>query len=154
MMKIIWKNIALEWLFYWFLKFTLALIAAMLVLGLTGVNLLTKVYPYVKTTLSMNEITTYAKAYLASTNKQFLEFRVPTEQFVRDDMINSVSYVVPTSLADNAIALHAFIYGPQQTTSTDETASGTDNTSTNSTNKYKQFKQQYLYPLCTNSRAS
>ena len=33
MMKIIWKNIALEWLFYWFLKFTLALIAAMLVLG-------------------------------------------------------------------------------------------------------------------------
>ena len=32
-MKIIWKNIALEWLFYRFLKFTLALIAAMLVLG-------------------------------------------------------------------------------------------------------------------------
>ncbi|WP_207706697.1 LCP family protein [Acetobacterium tundrae] len=96
---------------------------------LTDVNLLTKVYPYIKTTLSVKEITTYTKAYLASTNKQFLEFRVPTDQFVRDDMINSVSYVVPTSLADNAIALHSFIYGSQQTTPTDGTTSSPDNSS-------------------------
>src|SRR5665647_54554 len=37
-----------------------------------GVTLLRKVYPYVKTTLSLKEITTYAKAFLESTNKQFL----------------------------------------------------------------------------------
>jgi len=43
MMKIIWKNIALEWLFYWFLKFTLALIAAMLVLGQLNIKTFTSV---------------------------------------------------------------------------------------------------------------
>jgi len=101
--------------------------------ALTGVKLLTKVYPYVKTTLAINEITIYAKAYLASADKQFLEFRIPTDQFVQDDMINNISYVVPTSLADNAIALHAFIYGSLQTLPTDGTTSATDNSSSMTT---------------------
>ncbi|MBK5245557.1 MAG: LCP family protein, partial [Eubacteriaceae bacterium] len=93
---------------------------------LSGLNLLGKVYPYIKTTLSVQEMTTYAKAFLESSNKQFFEFRLPTDKFVRDAMINSISYVVPNTLADNVIALHAFIYGPIQTTITDgTTADGT-----------------------------
>lgn len=106
----------------------------------TGISLLSKVYPYIKTTLSISELTTYAKAFLESPDKQFLEFRLPTDTHVTTAMINSVSYVVPNSLADNVIALHAFIYGPVQTTTTTDTttASGsssatTDNSSTDST---------------------
>ncbi len=88
----------------------------------TGINLLSKVYPYIKTTLTINEITTYAKAFLGSSDKQFLEFRLPTDAHVKTAMINSISYVVPTTLADNVIALHAFIYGPVQTPTTSEPA--------------------------------
>ena len=100
----------------------------------TGLSLLSKVYPYIKTTLSISEITTYAKAFLESPDKQFLEFRLPTDTHVTTAMINSVSYVVPTSLADNVIALHAFIYGPVQTAVTTDTAttSGSSTTTTNS----------------------
>ncbi|MDP2842264.1 MAG: LCP family protein [Acetobacterium sp.] len=99
----------------------------------TGISLLSKVYPYIKTTLSISEITTYAKAFLESPDKQFLEFRLPTDTHVTTTMLNSVSYVVPTSLADNVIALHAFIYGPVQTAATDSTpASGSSTTTTDS----------------------
>lgn len=100
----------------------------------TGISLLSKVYPYIKTTLSISELTTYAKAFLESPDKQFLEFRLPTDTHVTTAMINSVSYVVPNSLADNVIALHAFIYGPVQTTTTTDTttANGSSSTATDS----------------------
>lgn len=96
----------------------------------TGISLLSKVYPYIKTTLSISEITTYAKAFLESPDKQFLEFRLPVDTHVKDTMINSVSYVVPDTLADNVIALHAFIYGPVQTTTTTDTTTGNENSTT------------------------
>jgi LCP family protein required for cell wall assembly len=106
----------------------------------TGISLLGKIYPYIKTTLSISELTTYAKAFLESPDKQFLEFRLPTDANVTTAMINSVSYVVPNSLADNVIALHAFIYGPIQTTTTTNTtavngssSTATDSSSTDST---------------------
>lgn len=116
---------------------------------LSGVNLLGKVYPYVKTTLSIQEMTTYAKAFLQSTNKQFFEFRLPTNEFVLDAMINNISYVLPNTLADNVIALHAFIYGPAQTattnetTATDKNASNTDSTATNGTTAGKTNTSGY-----------
>lgn len=78
----------------------------------TGLNLLSKVYPYVQTTLSINEMGTYAKAFLGSSDKAFHEFRVPTDTSVISTMISGVSYVVPDTLYDNVIALHDFIYGP------------------------------------------
>lgn len=97
----------------------------------TGISLLGKIYPYIKTTLSISELTTYAKAFLESPDKQFLEFRLPTDTHVTTAMINSVSYVVPKSLADNVIALHAFIYGfVQPTTTTNTTASSESSTTT------------------------
>lgn len=94
----------------------------------TGISLLSKVYPYIKTTLSISELTTYAKAFLDSPDKQFLEFRLPTDANVTTAMINSVSYVVPNTLVDNVIALHAFIYGPTQTTTTTTTGTGSATT--------------------------
>ena len=104
--------------------------------AITGVNLLSKVYPYVKTTLSIKELTTYAKAFLESTDKEFLEFRVPTDKFVLNAMINGVSFVVPNSLADNVIALHAFIYGPKQTEVAASSTSGTSSTSSSTYTAY------------------
>ncbi len=99
----------------------------------TGLSLLSKVYPYIKTTLSISEITTYAKAFLESPDKQFLEFRLPTDTYATTDMINGVSYVVPNNLVNNVIALHAFIYGPVQTATTNTaTTSGSSTTTTNS----------------------
>jgi LCP family protein required for cell wall assembly len=100
----------------------------------TGISLLGKVYPYIKTTLSISELTTYAKAFLESPDKQFMEFRLPTDAYATTAMINSVSYVVPNNLVNNVIALHAFIYGPAQTTTTTDTttASGSSSTATNS----------------------
>ncbi|MEO1815685.1 MAG: LCP family protein [Acetobacterium sp.] len=100
----------------------------------TGISLLGKVYPYIKTTLSISELTTYAKAFLESPDKQFMEFRLPTDAYATTAMINSVSYVVPNNLVNNVIALHAFIYGPAQTTTTTDTttASGSSSTATDS----------------------
>lgn len=90
----------------------------------TGINLLSKVYPYVQTTLDLSEITTYAKAFLGSSDKAFYEFRVPTDKNVLTTMINGISYVVPNTLYDNVISLHDFIYGPisDDKTSTDPTS--------------------------------
>lgn len=101
--------------------------------AMTGVNLISKIYPYIKTTLSISEITTYAKAFLGSADKQFLEFRLPTDAYVKNAMINSISYVVPNTLADNVIALHAFIYGPATTAASSTTGTAGTSSSTGST---------------------
>lgn len=94
----------------------------------TGINLLSKIYPYVQTTLNINEMTSYAKAFLSASDKAFFEFRVPTDKNVLTTMISGISYVVPDTLYDNVIALHDFIYGPtiddslkDPTTTQDET---------------------------------
>lgn len=91
----------------------------------TGVNLLNKVYPYIKTTLSLKEIVTYAQVFMNSDDTQekaFLDFRVPTDQYNYSGMINEVSYVIPHSLSSNVVELHRFIYGPTTITKTDGTS--------------------------------
>lgn len=125
----------------------------------TGISLLSKVYPYIKTTLTINEITTYAKAFLESPDKQFLEFRLPTDKYVRNAMINGASFVVPNSLADNVIALHAFIYGPVQTAAseTTTTANGTtsgSNTSTSSSSTGSGNRTNIESPISSSNTSS
>ncbi|MBU4440709.1 MAG: LCP family protein [Acetobacterium sp.] len=127
----------------------------------TGISLLSKVYPYIKTTLSISELTTYAKAFLDSPDKQFLEFRLPTDANVTTAMINSVSYVVPNTLVDNVIALHAFIYGPVQTTTStgsattagDSSTTTTDQSSTGNTSSSTGNRTNVTSPV-TNSNTS
>ncbi len=99
----------------------------------TGINLLSKIYPYVQTTLNINEMTAYAKAFLSGSNKAFFEFRVPTDKNVLTTMINGISYVVPDTLYDNVIALHDFIYGPIIDESTSDPALTQDETSLKTT---------------------
>ena len=86
----------------------------------TGLNLLSKVYPYVTTSLSLQEMTTYAKAFMALENKTFLDFRVPTDELSFGDMIDEVWYLVPNTLADNAVVLHKFLYDIDTYTPTDQ----------------------------------
>ncbi|MEG0509320.1 MAG: LCP family protein [Eubacterium sp.] len=76
----------------------------------TGINLLGKVYPYVSTSLSLQEMTTYAKAFMSLENKTFLDFRVATDELSFGDTIDEVWYLVPNTLADNVVALHKFLY--------------------------------------------
>lgn len=76
----------------------------------TGINLLGKVYPYVKTSLSLQEMTTYAKAFMTVENKTFTDYRIPLDDLSFGEMIDEVWYLVPDSLANNAIMLHKFLY--------------------------------------------
>ncbi|MDO4288411.1 MAG: LCP family protein [Eubacterium sp.] len=80
---------------------------------LTAINLMGKVYPYVTTSLSLQEMTAYAKAFMTLENKEFIDFRVPTDQLLAEETIDGVWYMLPNSLADNAIVLHKFLYGTE-----------------------------------------
>ena len=65
-------------------------------------------------------MTTYAKAFMALENKTFLDFRVPTDELSFGDMIDEVWYLVPNTLADNAVVLHKFLYDIDTYTPTDQ----------------------------------
>lgn len=76
----------------------------------TGINLIGKVYPYVTTSLTLQEMTTYAKAFMSVENKSFTDFRIPMDTLSFGDMIDEIWFLVPNTLADNAIRLHQFLY--------------------------------------------
>ena len=78
---------------------------------MTTVNIITKIYPYVQTSFSLNEITQYAGAYMSKSNKNYTNGRLPFDGYNTTAMINETSYVVPVTLEDNAILLHKLIYG-------------------------------------------
>lgn len=77
---------------------------------LTAVNLLGKIYPYVTTSFSMQEMSTYLQAYLALDNKTITNTRAPFDTVNTTDLIDSISYVIPTTLADNARVLHGYLF--------------------------------------------
>jgi len=81
---------------------------------LTTINLLGKIYPYITTSLSLQEMTTYIQGYMSLENKTYENNRVPFDQYNSTADINGVSYVVPSTLRDNAIALHQLIYGSDE----------------------------------------
>lgn len=83
---------------------------------LTAINLMGKVYPYVTTSLSLQEMSTYAKAFFALETKNITNTRLPFDGVNDTPMINEVSYVVGTTLADNARVLHGLIYGDAEYT--------------------------------------
>lgn len=85
---------------------------------LTAINLMGKIYPYVTTSLSLQEMTTYAKAFMSLENKSFVDFRVPTDQLLAEETIDGIWYMLPNSLADNAVVLHKFLYGAEADTYT------------------------------------
>lgn len=78
---------------------------------MTTLNIINKVYPYIQTSFSLNEITQYAGAYMSLNNKTFKNGRIPFDGYNTTADINETSYVVPVTLEDNAVMLHKLIYG-------------------------------------------
>lgn len=78
---------------------------------LTAMNLVTKIYPYVTTSLDMSEISSYAQAILSADDLQFQDFRVPTDEFGLGGYLDGSWYLFPNTLVDNARVLHQFLYG-------------------------------------------
>lgn len=88
---------------------------------LNALNLVSKLAPYLKTSLDMGEMTDYAKVILASNDISFEDFRLPTDAFSLGGTLDGTWYLFPNTLVDNARVLHEFIYGED----TDFTASDT-----------------------------
>ncbi|MEG1618083.1 MAG: LCP family protein [Eubacterium sp.] len=80
-------------------------------------NLLNKVMPYTKTSLSFNEILKYAGNAMLMKGHEIQQMRVPTDQYVETGMLYDVSYVFPVTLVDNIKALYQFIYEADYTPS-------------------------------------
>lgn len=78
---------------------------------LTLIDLVTKIYPYVKTSMTVNEMSSFAQGYMKMDNKRITEFRVPMDNYYENAMIGGAAYLVPKTLRDNAIQLHQAIYG-------------------------------------------
>lgn len=79
-----------------------------------AINLLDTIYPYIETSLSLEEMTEYARVVLSSGDMSFEGYRIPTNEYGTSGFINSIWYLFPDTLVDNVIALHHFIYGENQ----------------------------------------
>lgn len=78
---------------------------------LTLISLVTKIYPYIKTSLSMNEITSFAQGYMNMDHKRISGGAIPVEGKYTFMPIGGADTTIPVTLADNATALHQMIYG-------------------------------------------
>lgn len=81
---------------------------------LTAINLINTAYPYIQTSLSIDEMINYASTIISAQNMSFADFRIPTNEFGTGGYMNSVWYLFPDTLIDNNRALHQFIYGSGQ----------------------------------------
>lgn len=80
---------------------------------LTTLNVLRSAYPYVTTSFSIGEITSYAQAFLSLENKTISTCRLPFDGLNTTGMVNEISYVIPTTLADNVKVLHYYLFGDE-----------------------------------------
>ncbi len=95
---------------------------------MTTLNIINKVYPYIQTSFSLNEITQYAGAYMSLKDKTFTNGRVPFDGYNTATEIDGTSYVVPVTLEDNAVLLHKLIYGENNEYTPSETVKMISNT--------------------------
>lgn len=82
-------------------------------------SLLTKVMPYVETSLSKTEILKYAGNVMFMKDHAIHQEQIPAEGYVDTGMLGDVSYVFPVTLVDNIKEWYQFVY------ETDYTPSGT-----------------------------
>ncbi len=75
-----------------------------------ALQVLSSVYPYIRTSLSLGELTQYAQKIL-STDFKFQGYRIPTNKYGTSGFMDEIWYLFPDTLVDNDIALHKFIYG-------------------------------------------
>lgn len=78
---------------------------------MTLLNTASKIYPYIKTSMSMNEISSLISGYMKMDNKKMSDGAIPIEGAYAYKAINGQDTTIPNTLRSNAIALHQAIYG-------------------------------------------
>ena len=78
---------------------------------LTAINLITKIYPYIKTSLTLSEMTDYYKALMQCKDPSIDSARLPFDLIQTADNLYYLSYVIPCDLKDNVKVLHGYLYG-------------------------------------------
>lgn len=78
---------------------------------LQAINLMSDIYPYIQTSLSFSEMSAYAQSFLSADSKAISDFRISVDKLSSEETLNGTWYLVPNTLADNALVLHYFIYG-------------------------------------------
>ena len=80
---------------------------------MTAISLLGQIYPYVTTSLSLPEITTYLQTFLGLENKTIQTAQLPFDEVFTTGMIGNISYVKPADMEDNVKILHGLLYGEE-----------------------------------------
>lgn len=73
-------------------------------------RLLDALLPHVETSLSKGKMLSLGREVFSSDIADINQLRIPANEFLSEEMIGGVSYVVPYSLEDNVELLHDFIY--------------------------------------------
>ena len=80
---------------------------------MTAISLIGQIYPYIKTSLELSEITTYLQAYLGLEDKTITTSQLPFNDVYTTGMIGNISYVIPADMEDNVKILHGLLYGEE-----------------------------------------
>lgn len=81
------------------------------------INLVNTTMPYIETSLSQTEIMKYILNVILMGNSTIEQFRLPTDAYVTDGLMDGVSYVFPMTLTDNIEAWYEFVYEKSYTPS-------------------------------------
>ncbi len=73
-------------------------------------ELMNSALPFVKTSLSKKEMLSIGTFVLRSGINTVDKFRLPLNDYLLEQRINGISYIVPNTLEDNVAALKAYIY--------------------------------------------
>lgn len=95
---------------------------------LDALGLVSKIYPYVQTSMSLDEITSAAKIVMSSADLKFENNRLPLDMYSKGGYIDGSWFLFPDTLAENATALHTFIYGADDGYTPSETVQSISNT--------------------------
>ncbi len=77
---------------------------------LSQLALMNQVMPYVKTSLTTNEIYKLGFNVILLRNRNLTQKQIPEETHLQTDFVGEESYVIPDTLTDNIKALYNFIY--------------------------------------------
>ena len=81
------------------------------------INLVNQTMPYIETSLSNTEIMKYIVNIIMMGSSDIEQFRLPSDAYVTDGMLDGVSYVFPMTLTDNIEAWYQFVYEKSYTPS-------------------------------------
>ena len=81
---------------------------------LTLTQLISQVYPNIKTSLTTKELLTMFNSYTHNKNHQMTSFHIPLDNYFGYGTYKGQSVIVPVTLEDNVIQMHKALYGEKQ----------------------------------------